>query len=496
MSDKHRKAIFTDVKKRPRAMGIFVYIVSAIVIIFSLCFAPERIVFSDTAFYFHEIVMQNKPYIATYRFVSIFAQVLPCLGLLAGLSFKTLLYSYSLNFTLIPVAAAFFCYYRLKDPVTATAILLYYVLMSRELFYYPVSEFQMGLIFLFVYHAWFLRYTGAKGMHPAWYYIGGTLLIATILYSHPLSLSVWAAWMIWMFFTSGAPKKHWIFPAVLTGALEYIKPFFRNRFAAQYEGAKTDGLDNFQNLEGFWDYTMTTSFLNHTTSYYFYAYLILLAVLVLFILQKKWLHVLLSVGILGGFFLLVTVSFKGDPYNYYFEHIFLPLPFFLSLFFCTYVLPACRKASLQVVLLSVIFSLGLIQIFNNSVAYQDRLSWYRNYLDVMAENNWKKAVISRDNFTAVAKGVYWSVSSETLLLSSLEGPENSRTIYAAEHTDQLKKKISDPRIFLYDGWEVSLSEFPGKYFLQDTLHPYVILDSMLSRPVMDSLNTANLHRRY
>lgn len=193
---------------------------------YALAFAKERIIFSDTSGYLIDMINSGSFVLPTNRFVGILAQLLPLAGLGLGLPLPVLVSLYSFNFILLPIVCAVLCWLWLKQFRVALAILLLYVVMSIKLFYYPVSEFRMGLCLLLFYHAFFIYSIKAEYPKRILFRLIGTLLIVTIIFSHPLSIVAFLVWAGWLLVTAPISKRALIFPAIAGISAFLLKELF------------------------------------------------------------------------------------------------------------------------------------------------------------------------------------------------------------------------------------------------------------------------------
>jgi hypothetical protein len=99
----------------------------------------------------------------------------------------------------------------------------------------------------------------------------------------------------------------------------------------------------------------------------------------------------------------------------------------------------------------------------------------------------KKAVAGRVWVPdGMIRGSFWSVSWESLILSSLEGPERSKTLFLSWDIHRINEPVQATDEFVTDSWSFKQSTLPKRYFaLSDK--PYVILETAVPDSVLEHL---------
>ncbi len=446
--------------------------------IFSCLFYKERIIFTDTAVYAYSITTSGQFFIAAHRFVSILIQILPLCGITMGLSLKAVLCLYSLNGILLPVISAIVCRFVFKDKATTLAILLFYTIMNMWLFYYPVSEFQMGLCLLFVLHAFLLWYSQAAAKKRWLLYLVNFLLVPTIIFSHTLSFYVFIAWMAWMLFSyPHFRKKVLVLPLLLVLAAHLTREYFFQSLVGTvpYDDFRKEGLSNFKAaISSYFDSPLSHASLHTFINDYFLVLLLFFSLLFFFSIRKQWLSLIYFTATIIAFWLLVTVSFREVPYNHYPEHLYQPLPFFIALVFGQYARKMLHAPWTLSLALTGIFLISFSKIYSNHRFYSQRLKWYENYISLMHSKNVWNGVLPTDYIVFDKKDDYRFSVYESRLLSSLPGPDATVSLIIEDHAGNSNKDMLPPEIK------------KGFYFTERN-HPYMMLDAVATVQVLDSL---------
>lgn len=473
------------VKTEEQGISSILLLSAITLLIFSFIFALQRIIFTDTAVYAFHIITTQGFNVSTNRFVSVLSQLLPLAGVGLGLPLKTLIYLYSINCILIPLVAAALCYFTFKNAATALSVLLFYTIMNVWLFYYPVSEFQMGLCCLLVYHAFLTWYFKKEQPKPALFYGLSFFLIVIIAFSHPLSLYVLLAWLVWFLIDNPSGRKRiMLFPAAVgllsNGAKELF--FKKHEGSYVYDDARSEGLKNFKApVSSYFDSVLSKTSLHAFTGDY-YIILILAALLfVFFLLKKKWFAGFYFIGVLFLFWLLVTVSFRDYAYDHYPEHLYQPVPFFIALVFGKYVFALAKNTWIRTSVLSLIFCIAFAKIYSNNKYYTDRLDWYQHYIGLMHQKQIHNGALAPEHIDFGDKYSYWASMAESYLLSSLPGPDSTVRLIM----------LFDPKTIKTDWVPEPTSK--TRYFLR-VAEPHELLDSILPPETLEYKGPGSRYR--
>lgn len=449
-----------------------------VLLVLAIWLAPERVIFTDTAVYLYTLADTGHAYIATNRFICLLSQILPLAGVAAGLSLKTVIYLYSINCILIPLACSFICLRVFRNKEIALAIILFYILMDAWVFYYPVTEFQMGLCLLLLYHAFVLWYCNKEKPGIGLFLLVSIPMVTTIIFSHPLALYVYFAWSAWLFLNHPASRKRLlVWPPVVALAVHFIKEHFFKAMvgATSYDEQRKEGLANFKApVSTYFDSLLGKGALKALTGDYFILLLLVLVLLIFYAGRKQWLTLLFFSGTVFGFWLLVTVSFKAWPYDHYPEHLYQPVPFFVALAFATAAPVLLRDNRLRAACLLVIFGISFGKIYNNHDFFTGRLDWYRQYINLMHRAGIRNATLSETHKVYGIQYSYWASNCESSLLSAMPGPDSAVHIIVNGDAARLNENR--------DGQPISLSPYFGKI-----KEDFVSLDSLFGAGLLDSI---------
>jgi len=457
-----------------------------VLLAFSLYYYKLRI-FSDTAGCLTDIVRNDGFTMGHNRFICFINQLLPAAFVRAHAWMKAIVMAYSFNHMLVPVGLALLCMHWLKRPYHALALLLQVVLMNVLLFYYAISELQMGLFLLLFYDA-----VADHALETGRWKTFGilSLLIPPVLaFSHPMILA-FTGWLCYRLLKDKSDYRNTAIAAACFFAGFLIKKtrftsFYEMERGLTWEKVRPFGLNY---LDGPFAHSVYEYILKET----FMVPLVLLCSIILLARLRKYTLIGLMLVLVVGIFTLIVINFENwesHYYDQYYEHMIQPAVFFIVLGFSYGLLRFPGRVWLKAGAVAIIFIISLAKISSGSEQHVARQRWMYGYLELMDKLQLKKAVVGRIWIPeGMVRGSFWSSSWESLILSSLEGPEHSKTLFMVWDTDtaRIHEPIEATDEFVTDGWSFKQNTLPTPYF-QLGSKPYVILEQVVPDTVLEHL---------
>jgi hypothetical protein len=479
---------FTSTSMRESRPVIYVTYAGMIGLIFlALYYYKLRVGFSDTPYNLMDMTRNGGFTMGHNRFINYFYEIFPAILIRFGASLRAVAIAYSLNFTLFPILLAIVSIQWFKRPYIGLAIVLQSLVMNVLLFYYPVSELQIGLAVLMFLHAFF----DYVGDHPSksYLFVGLSLVILpTLAFAHPMMLPSFAGWVLYrilrkewnyrlllitaaIFFIAIVVKRLWFISGYEVGkglSWETVRPFGLNYYAAPF----------------------ATSFYKYILGEAFVMPGILLLTMAMLIYRKRWkmlTFLLLTIIALLTVVMIAFEDFGTHFYDHYYEHMLQPVVFFLLLIFCEVLETNPIKSWIKTTVLTFIVLISLAKINSGSESHFARQKWMYTYLNLMDKMGLKKAILGRINIPdGMIMASFWSASTESLFLSALEGPQKAKTLFMPWDINVLYAPAEATDLFIMDGWNFPQSTIPKKYFELDN-RPYVILDKVIPDTVLRNM---------
>jgi hypothetical protein len=314
------------------------------------------------------------------------------------------------------------------------------------------------------------------------------LLLPTIAFSHPFAMPVFACWLAYRIWNKKMQRWH-LSMAVICFAVAYAvkKLLFESGYevmhALGWEQVRPFGLNYYYGPLG-------KSFFSYLGADAFLVPVLLALTLALLAFQKKWRLLFSMLAFMLALYTLVMIAFEdfggAHMYDHYYEHYLqAPLAFMLL---------ALRDALRNVRIdekivasaLGIVLIISFAKISSRSEWHERRQRWQYKVMGEMDRLHLKKAIIGRKWCPeGMWMGSFWSSSAETLILSAMQGPEKSKTLYMAWNVDEVHEPYQSSDQVITDGGGWPQESFPTRYFrLGDK--PYVFLENILPDSTLQS----------
>ncbi len=482
-------SVRTTVRSREPLVAVL-YAAIAVLLGFAFWCYKLRVGFSDAPFYIVNMAAKDGFEVAHGRYICLLIQWLPVLLIKLDAPLKWVAVAYSVCYSLAPVLMALVALRWLRQPRTALAILLLVTLMNSKLFYYPVSDFQLGLALLLLYNGIF-EHCRAQST-PRWRVFGPASLIVlpTLAFAHPLVLPVYAVWIAYR-----AENGKRDLPMVAVAALGFAAAYAAKRlaFTSGYEAVRAADIPDILSFSA----AHYSGWLSQTFGAYLWkeAFLVpalLLGTIALAVARREWFMLLWVVGGTAALYSLVLLAFQdlaaNDAYDHYHEHC-MQAALFPALLVFPRLAGAWRvDARLKAATVASVFLISFGKIADGGRVHRERQAWYTGCIRLMNSLHVDKAIVGRawlpDGWT---KGTFWSAPMETLFLSALDNPRNAKTLFMPWDIRTFQNgPYNRGDVFLFDGYYHPLDEVTSRYFPLSA-RPYVILEDALAPAVLNRL---------
>lgn len=430
-------------------------------VVLSIVFYKERIIFADPAFQLSYMIRDDNFAIQVNRFAAVLSKIFPYLAIKLSLSLNIIVLIYSLSFPLYNLMFFVIIFKYFKNIEWAIILLLYNILIVSHSFYWPAIELNQGVAVMMFYFA-FISYLSRAKTVKIIHWIVTALLIATIVFSHPLIIIPFVFIHIYLyFFNINTVNKNMFTIGVLFTLTTLIikRIFFRN----WYDDMQMESLNNFVNLfPNYWDIPSNKKFLQYFINDYYISGIILLSVFIYLILKRELLKIVLIFSFIIGYILIINISFPNGSDNFFSESKYMLLSIFIAIPFVFDLIPRLKTNYLFAILLFIII-IRLFHIYNTHSLYSERVNWLSRVLTKTEKLHEKKLIINKNDTPTDTLMLTWASSYEFLLLSTIE-KNNPRSILITEDPLSFKQKMKSNNTFL-DEWRVyKYDKFPKRYF--------------------------------
>jgi hypothetical protein len=444
--------LWQHIKKWENAVTLLLF---AVLGIMALVLYQERI-YADSAHYLYKVLDLGTFRIEHDRFILILSQLLPFVALKLGLSLKTIMISYSINHVLFPFGIFLICRYLYKNKTAGIVILALQTVGISRGFYAPMYELYYVCYFLVL----FASALNSSHYSAPWVCYLSIFFITT---GHFLALPMVV--LILLFHGLDQVKIPW---AKYAGFIGFVVLIFvlKSIFPSEYEASKVADFINAAKTLSF-DAKYLKGLIQFLAEHY-WGLLAIFIVASLLLFKHSKLKFAIYVSIFGSLLYIVNVAHYGFEYTRYHEQVYFPLVF-AGVFPFTYILNRQSKANLRNILLVFIFGIiagRMAVIWQAGAYYKGRTAEIKTYIATAHREGIKKASLDESVLIYPSN---WSYSLESMLLSSIAGPQHTVsicTVQDLEFEENWKKVKSTD--YLNRKWEIyPVSSLNERYFLLD-----------------------------
>ncbi len=446
-----------------------------ILLVASVYYYKERILFADSAFQFFKIVNFEKINIEAYRYGAILPELPVLLAMKLGVSLKLLIITYSVAFIALYYIVFLICIKLLKNTPAGLSIILILVMCLSESFFYPVTETHQSLIFSVLLFA-ILQYPSFRNSLVQIFLASGVIIIAFL--THPVAIYP----LIFIIGYSAIDKKQLrsIMPyalLLLTISLAVAKVVLTDENS--YEGKFFSELLKSPSIILDLPFAYSTKFLiKRIFGLYLWVAILELILIIHLTLKKEHLKLIWQLGISGAFLIVTLLTYNKGDSDMLMERAFMPLALLVSIPLLKEMLDTSNQyRTLKLTFLTLIIVVSFNRINNQGKVFRERTRFSQELMVKTAKLPTRKFIIASSELQK-HHYTYWSNSFETLLLSSITKNIPTQTIYPANDISQLTKYTENANnVFLgADFWlEWNIDDLNHKYFNLSKELPYRIV---------------------
>lgn len=446
-----------------------------VLLIVSIYFYKERILFADSAFQFFKIINFEKINVEAHRYGAILPELPVLLAMKLGVNLKMLTIVYSVSFILLYYIVFLCCVFLLKNSVAGISVVLVLILCISQSFFHPVTETHQSLVFSVLVYA-ILQYSSFRNSYIQ--FLLATIAIVVSFLAHPVALYPLA----FIIGYSAIDKKQlrsvkpYTLLFLLVG-LALLKVSLTSENS--YEGKFFSELlkSPFMIFDLFQAYS-TKFFINRTTSLYLWIVIIELILVFYLAIKKDYLKLFWQLGTLGFFLIITLLTYhKGDS-DMMMERAFMPLALFVSIPFMKEISENNSKYRLiKTIFITIVVVFSFSRIYTQGKAFWERTRFNQELLAKTAHLPNRKFIVESSELQK-HHYTYWSHSFETLILSTITADIPTQTIFPANDVNNyLKYTEGAGNVFLgADFWlEWGIDNLNHKYFNLSTDLPYAVV---------------------
>jgi len=203
-----------------------------------------------------------------------------------------------------------------------------------------------------------------------------------------------------------------------------------------------------------------------------------------YFVKKDYLKLAFTFVSFAGFFVFLMVLFSRGNSDLVMEKNLIPLWFFVAIPFIHDVLfQKFRRSHMMPIIYAIIIIIGLAGFYRATVLYGERARYMKQIIATAClTTHSNKVVIEKKNLQMNKLLGTWTFATETLLMSAIEDPSSSKTVYLVDNMEQLKDydmQKTDVYLCMPFWLEWHYSSLNQRYF-QLPREPYRIVESLIT----------------
>jgi len=402
----------------------------------------------DPAFYSFKIIHFKTFNIEHHRYSSFLTQLLPLLAIKKGFSLELFLKLYSISFILLFYLVFNICVYLYKNLSAGISILLALCLCIRQTFYSPVSEFQQGMVFVVLYWCIISSFSDTQKSKDQVNHLINFSVLAIITFFHPLLLTA-------LIYISGFEliKRNRIFDKNIYIGLLLIGVCFGLRLLLvpvdSYESNKIPGIAEALKLLLQLPYLVSTKyFLGYAYSNYKVSFLAFFIACLFFSYRKQYKQLIWCTLATLSYIALICIIYHNGESHIMYENYFLLVGLFIAVPLSSTLIENKLIKLYSFLILLFILTMNFYNVWKEHLFYSQRISYIDRLTSYGKKFDTRKFIVNENNSPREILSVDWAFAFESLLHSSIKGPDSAVTVYTATDVNAYDSLNKDLNLFL------------------------------------------------
>jgi len=443
------------------------YIVWFIFGVMSIVFYKERVAFMDGAFQLVDLINTEDFSIHHYRLTNPLTQIFAYLGVKLGLPLKYIMIGYSVNFILFHFIIYHLIIRWCKNDFLGLVQVGFFSIFVTQSFYFLPPEFYQGMSILLLWTAILLQpsFKETKWRTPLL-----CLLLIPIIFDHAL-LSIFTAF-IWAFLWLHDKK---IRNSQFYGLLVFMVAVYMVHdlyFTSWYDVARKGHFwrhwhEYFPHFE---DIPVNKTFFRRCLDTYYLFPILLISIIAGYIkayfskvshIKSPILKLVLSIGFIFFYILINHINDPKTQYLFYSQVNYIGLTIPLMIPICFDFLPRLSRKKYIIYTIGIILLIRFGTIIQTSEIFKLRHNWM---LSVIEFNDSQKNYIDRGDSPKDMLIQVWTAPEETLLLTSIQGPDNSASLLIKRSDYKYLSELDSANMFMRTHSAQPYKEMNFEYF--------------------------------
>lgn len=449
-------------------------------LVLSIIYFKERCFNFDNSFYLWKLIVLKQFSIEHFRTGAFITQLLPSFLIKNKFGLSNIALSYSASFVLLQLLIYLIIVFVLKDIYSALIFILTWVLLIRGSFYNPCTEAQQGMAFVLLQLSVLQKSFEFESKKKYTLVILSGLLSYVILNFHVILIL--PAFFIHGYLLLENRFKH-AKEIFISFTFLCIAIFFKRVIGpvSDYEIQKQIPMGKrFELLPDTFDLPSTKYFMDFISDHWMFI-LPVIVLLVAFQLRSK--NIFLSIyywfALLLIFILIFQSQYSGDSPMMY-ENNYIVMGFLIAFGLIKSGAVYFEKKS-AIIIFCIYIILSSYSIVEARTNYCLRLQYLERLIEKGQQMPEKKYILTEANYPGHYAWGSWALPFETSLLSSLNGADNTVTIFCTDNLKEAHEYSVKPNTLLCPYWTISRFKIPAinNYLFRFPLGSYHLLNDSI-----------------
>lgn len=449
-----------------RKIAQLALLVFLILLLLSILFYKERILFLDGGHILFRILNDGTLKIEERRYGSFITQSIPWLLQMLHAPIKWIALLYSISFNLFYGLVAWILY-RFKKYELCLLLGVYFTAFVTDTFFWTNNEIHQGIGWLLLTWGIYEVLTTAQKNALVILFVV-TPLLALSIWTHPLvmlsALFIWFFRLLHQKSIRQINTKEIILSLIIC-LLAYLK--FEQSMHHGYDSGKIEIVTQYpwQKIMHALHTPVISYFLHSCLTLYWPCVMLSLFGLVSMLKRRQWLLSLYWLAGTIGYLLLLGITYPDViQYRFYIESEYMGLAIFAMLPFIYGTLPQFKQRT-GLAIMSVYFGICILHIVNSSSAFSERSAHIATIYRKMEQKNIHKLIITEMPITA--NNIFmmtWGTPTESILYGCLKGDKQQRSFIVMDSA-QLRNFNTESRDTLLSCFEKKdIHKLAAQYF--------------------------------
>lgn len=446
-----------------------------ILLIASVYYYKERILFADSAFQFFKIINFEKINIEAFRYGAILPELPVLLAIKLGFNLKFLTITYSVAFIALYYLVFLMCIKLLKNTSAGLSIVLILIMCISESFFYPVTETHQSLVFAVLLFA-ILQYSSFRNSFIQMLLASIVILISFL--AHPVAIYPLTFIIGYSAIDKkqlGSIKPYLLLTLVVGLAVSKVMLTDENSYEGKFFSELIKSPSIILDLPNAYSKIF---FFDRIFGLYLWVVILELILILYLFLKREYLKLVWQTGVSGLLLLVTLLTYNKGDSDMLMERAFMPLALLISIPVIKEFLEDNYKyRMLKLTFLTLIIAVSFNRINTQGKEFRKRTRFNQDLMVKTSKLPNRKFIVESGELQKYHY-TFWSHSFETLMLSSITENIPTQTIYPANDVGQLTKYTENVNnVFLgADFWlEWNIDNLNHKYFNLSTELPYEII---------------------